>query len=128
MFSTEVEARGGYQARGQAGVQLEGLALSKCTVVWVSRKGQDWCLSLVQLQSSWTLEDAGSRRKEWGGARLRQGAPGSAKSHGAKSVYPAGDLWQLCWPSVFFQWQKLLGLSTKQVTGSHNCSHCDYDR
>lgn len=78
-----MEAREGYQARGQAGVQLEGLASSKCIAVWVSRKGQDWCLSLVQLQSSWTLEDAGSRRKDGGGAGLRQGASRNAKSHGA---------------------------------------------
>lgn len=69
---------------GTGGCTAEGLASSKCIVVWVSPKGQDWCLSLVQLQSSWTLEDAGSRRKEGGGAGLGQGASRNAKSHGAK--------------------------------------------
>lgn len=90
MCSTEVEAREGYQAWGQVSVQLEGLASSRCIAVWVSSKGQDWCLSLVQLQSSWTLEDAGSRRKERGGAGLRQGALGNAKTTGQSECNQQG--------------------------------------
>ena len=87
-----MEASDGCQAGGHVGAELEGLASSRCTAVWVSHKDLGWCLALAQLQRPWPATNAvpGLWRMQGAGRRsgegLRQRASGNAKSCGAKPV------------------------------------------
>lgn len=120
-----------------AGSQLEALALSMHTKVWVSHKGPGWCLALTHLQKPGLAASAvpglwrvrglkGYRRKgeQGGGQESRQLASGNANTCGAKaSVIFRGSVVSVR-AIGFFRDKKCWVCVQSRSPGNHNFSGC----